>query len=82
MPTFELQDFLNEQRENLRLKVSEIENAINLLKSDSEQMGENANVGEVFANLTLAKRHAEDARMRLGKVFEALGQKSPYEKQN
>lgn len=28
--------------------------------------------GEVMANLTLAYRHVEDARMRLGKVFQAL----------
>lgn len=28
--------------------------------------------GEVLANLTLAYRHIEDARMRLGKVFQAL----------
>lgn len=33
---------------------------------------------EVEANIDLAYRHLEDARMRLGKVFEALGSPSPF----
>ena len=34
--------------------------------------------GECAANIMLAYRHIEDARMRLGKVFEAMGEESPY----
>mgnify|MGYP001566973605 FL=1 len=37
--------------------------------------------GEVLANLTLAYRHLEDARMRLGKVLQARdGGVSVYDK--
>ena len=37
--------------------------------------------GEIHANLMLAYRHIEDARMRLGKVFQAMdGGKSVYPK--
>lgn len=32
---------------------------------------QNADIGEMIANIMLAYRHMEDARMRLGKVFEA-----------
>ena len=36
------------------------------------------NPGEVFANITLAYRHLEDAAMRFGKVIQAAdGGKSP-----
>lgn len=39
------------------------------------------NRGEVIANIMLAYRHLEDARMRLGKVFQALdGGESAYKK--
>lgn len=34
--------------------------------------GPTENRGEVMANLTIAFRAVEDARMRLGKVFQAL----------
>ena len=40
-----------------------------------------ANPGEMQANLTLAHRHLEDARMRLGKAIQALeGGVSIYDK--
>ena len=39
-----------------------------------------ANHGEMIANIMLAYRHLEDAKMRLGKVFQAKdGGKSVYD---
>lgn len=35
--------------------------------------------GEAIANATLAYRHGEDARMRLGKVLQATGSVNPYD---
>jgi len=44
-----------------------------------QQPGEDR--GEAIANIMLAYRHLEDARMRLGKVFQALdGGESAYKK--
>lgn len=34
--------------------------------------GEKEDRGEVIANVMLALRHAEDAKMRLGKVYQAM----------
>lgn len=43
--------------------------------------GEQADSGEMIAHATLALRHAEDARMRLGKVIQyADGGTSIYDK--
>jgi hypothetical protein len=57
-------------------------NNVKLLKSrlpESIQKGELA--GEVIANVMLSYRHLEDARMRLGKVIQALdGGVSVYNK--
>jgi len=40
-----------------------------------------SDIGEMFANITLAYRHIEDARMRLGKVLQAeSGGVSIYDK--
>lgn len=42
---------------------------------------DNADLGEFNANITLAFRHLEDARMRLGKAIQALdGGVSVYDK--
>lgn len=42
---------------------------------------EHSDIGEVKANIMLSYRHLEDARMRLGKVLQALeGGKSIYDK--
>lgn len=42
---------------------------------------DNADLGEFNANITLAFRHLEDARMRLGKAIQALdGGVSIYDK--
>lgn len=48
-----------------------------LMKNDNHEEGHD--IGEVKANIMLAYRHIEDARMRLGKVIQAEdGGKSIY----
>lgn len=47
------------------------ETLLGLTKGIPESVGQ-AGAGEVAANLELAYRHAEDVRMRLGKVFQSL----------
>lgn len=55
----------------LRATLLGVEDAILALKKGvPTSAGEFA--GEAIANVMLAYRHAEDARMRLGKVFQAL----------
>lgn len=58
----------------VRANLLGIEKAIDgLKKMYIASMPEGAQpLGEVMANITLAYRHGEDARMRLGKVFQAL----------
>jgi hypothetical protein len=55
---------------------------LNLKKSLNEaEVDGKEDRGEELANLTLAYRHLEDARMRLGKVIQAhAGGKSIYDK--
>lgn len=44
-----------------------------------EPLPKEADPGEMLANIMLAYRHLEDARMRIGKIFQALdGGKSVY----
>lgn len=65
-------DLLQTDRQILSLKAHEF------LGGEKIQPTPGVDAGEVIANIMLAKRHAEDARMRLGKVFQALdGGKSP-----
>ncbi len=42
-----------------------------MMAIDAGEAGEKADVGETKANIMLAYRHLEDARMRLGKVIQA-----------
>lgn len=47
----------------------------------SGERTEKENFGEAIANITIAYRHMEDARMRLGKVIQAMdGGVSVYDK--
>ncbi len=41
---------------------------------------ETGDKGEMMANITLAYRHLEDAKMRVGKVIQAYEGKSCYDK--
>ena len=48
---------------------------------DDERHSDGADIGETKANIMLAYRHLEDARMRLGKVIQAQdGGVSVYDK--
>lgn len=69
----------------LRADILDIEKRIQVLAVDpflkTAPTPENVDAGEAIANVKLAYRHAEDARMRLGKVFQALsGGVSSYAK--
>ncbi len=51
------------------------------LKQDPHFKADNPSNGEMLANIMLAYRHLEDARMRLGKVIQAYdGRVSCYDK--
>ncbi len=66
----------------LREELKPLEERILDLKNNHSVKDMHANdprKGEVFANIMLAYRHIEDARMRLGKVIQAAdGGKSVY----
>lgn len=68
----------------LREAFLETEKQILALKTHNDFAGvakEGSNNGEAIANIMLAYRHAEDARMRLGKVIQAMdGGVSIYDK--
>jgi hypothetical protein len=58
----------------LRAAVLEISNGVNALHKHSVFEEEQSSTGqhsEMHANITLAYRHLEDARMRMGKVVQA-----------
>jgi len=58
---------LREEIEGIKKKVLEFKTGVSAsAPSDLEDRG------EVMANITLCYRHLEDAKMRLGKVIEAL----------
>lgn len=65
----------------MRASFLAVETEILSFKTDpflAEPATAGVNGGEAIANIMLAYRHTEDARMRLGKVFQALdGGKSP-----
>jgi hypothetical protein len=74
-----LAQIATEQREEIQLRIDVLDlvrKTINMW-----EVTEKENRGEVIANFTLAFRHLEDAKMRLGKVFQALdGGESVYDK--
>lgn len=68
----------------VRAQLLDLEKAIITLKTDPFLVGQKENpetgvdAGEAIANIMLSYRATEDARMRLGKVFQAVdGGKSP-----
>lgn len=75
---------LKEQSNDLRADILNIGNAVNALHQSSAFRNEQSAAGqhsEMHANITLAYRHLEDARMRLGKVIQAYeGGVSCYDK--
>ena len=64
-----LEDLVKEWREALQQGVDEINDTVKGI--DQFPVGEKEDRGEVIANIKLALRHIEDARMRLGKVYQA-----------
>lgn len=60
--------------EEMRSALLVVERAVAAAKKEhtAAPVAEKEDRGEVLANLTLAYRCVEDARMRLGKVFQAL----------
>lgn len=66
----------------LRAKIRDVGHEVQALKQNAAAVGNEVSVdkGEVIANLQLAFRHLEDARMRLGKAIQAIdGGKSVYD---
>lgn len=69
----------NGLRATIQNVITEVREEIKLVK-ESETDGTQDH-GEMIANLTLALRHLEDARMRIGKGIQAHdGGKSVYDK--
>ena len=68
---------------NLRLEIKRVGEMVLLAKAEinpSNPLPEEADVGEMIANITLAYRHIEDASMRVGKAIQAFeGGKSIYD---
>lgn len=67
--------------DGIRLAVKNIATRIFELKKDPHFKADNPSNSEMLANIMLAYRHLEDARMRLGKVIQAYdGGVSVYDK--
>ncbi len=72
---------LKDESNKLRDQILDIGERVKLLKKHPELGGKNEPTNEAFANLMLSYRHLEDARMRLGKVIQAMdGGTSIYDK--
>lgn len=66
---------------NLRGQIQSIADNVLATKTNISQQPtqEGEDRGEVMANITLAYRHLEDAKMRLGKVIQAVEGASVYD---
>lgn len=64
---FNIKEFSNIMRSDIKAIALQIKESKELAKEGDKS----SDFGEVMANLTLAYRHLEDARMRMGKVIEA-----------
>lgn len=75
-----IEEMATKGREDLKV----IASFILAMKTNSHfdnECPQNEDRGEMIANIMLAYRHLEDARMRLGKVFQAMnGGESSYKK--
>jgi hypothetical protein len=68
-------NFINRSSE-IRKEILDIENDIKIFKHDVitdqiELIKDVSDKGEILANLIIAYRHLEDARMRIGKAIQA-----------
>jgi len=79
-----MEQTIKDKANDLRAEVLKLGNEVNALHKHSTFSNEQSSTGqhsEMHANLTLAYRHLEDARMRLGKVIQASeGGVSCYDK--
>lgn len=79
-----MEESIKDKANNLRAEVLRLGNVVNVLHKHPAFSDEQSSVGqhsEMHANITLAYRHLEDARMRLGKVIQAQdGGLSCYDK--
>ena len=72
---------IKQKCDNLRTGVKDLADEILELKKDPHFKAKNPSNSEMLANIMLAYRHLEDARMRLGKVIQAYdGGVSCYDK--
>jgi hypothetical protein len=62
--------------QDLRAAILELDHAVVEVRKDTKEIDRSWNRGldvdEMLANITLAHRHLEDARMRLGKFIQAF----------
>lgn len=67
---------IEEMATQARAEIEKIGKFVFTMKANSalfqKSTSANADHGEAIANIMLAYRHLEDARMRLGKVFQAM----------
>jgi len=77
----EVQNTIDNAKE-LRVKIEKIKQVILAFKKISLECDYYADKGEVLANITLAYRHMEDAKMRLGKVIQYSDIASQTDKDN
>lgn len=79
-----MEQSIKDKNNDLRAEILKIGNEVNKLHKHFAFDGEQSSAGqhsEMHANITLAYRHLEDARMRLGKVIQAYeGGVSCYDK--
>jgi len=71
-----MDEMFKEECDRLRNEIKEVGTSTKDLMSSSVFNGEQAYVrqhGEMKANIMLAYRHLEDARMRIGKILQAAG---------
>lgn len=76
-----MEQTIQEKATSLRAEVQALAESVMKFKNDTKdvptQQGESRE--EVMANITLAYRHLEDAKMRLGKVIQAVDGVSVYD---
>lgn len=74
MSQFPIEDALKSRCDELRMEIHATELQVRELHMHAhdaaEKVGRSNSIGEVYANVMLAVRHLEDARMRLGKVLQ------------
>lgn len=71
-----MEEMLKKQCDDLREQIKAVGTTVLALKAHSDFAEEDGYVGqhaEMLVNIMLSYRHLEDARMRIGKVIQAVG---------